>query len=82
MLQKEALIWRQLDHPFILQFMGVDRDVFQPYICMVAPWLPHGNVMSYMQREGPNTVQVQHFVSSSRSRRTGFGASCQPITAV
>ncbi|KAF7373420.1 Kinase-like protein [Mycena sanguinolenta] len=32
---REALIWRDLHHPYILQFLGIDRDSFpEPYFCM------------------------------------------------
>jgi len=42
----ESLIWRGLDHPHILPFLGVDNSVFKRSPCMVSPWMGYGNVRS------------------------------------
>jgi len=45
---REALVWKQLHHPNILPFLGVDSDTFKPYLCMVSPWMQNGNLISCM----------------------------------
>ncbi|KAJ6476176.1 kinase-like domain-containing protein [Mycena sanguinolenta] len=54
---REALVWRDLHHPHILPFLGIDRDSFpEPYFCMVSPWMEHGTVMSYLKTHGASNV--------------------------
>jgi serine/threonine protein kinase len=53
MLQKfcaEALLWHRLRHKFILPFLGVDAENFPRQPCMVSPWMAHGTVMQFLQR--------------------------------
>ncbi|KAJ6476149.1 kinase-like domain-containing protein [Mycena sanguinolenta] len=50
---REALVWRDLHHPYILPFLGIDKDSFpEPYFCMVSPWMEHGTVIKYLERHG------------------------------
>ncbi|CAL1710290.1 unnamed protein product [Somion occarium] len=46
---REALMWRQLNHPHILPFIGVDRLTFPGHLCMVSPFLQSGNVIQCIQ---------------------------------
>ncbi|KAF9265320.1 kinase-like protein, partial [Marasmius fiardii PR-910] len=46
-LSNEVLVWRQLKHPNILQFLGITKELFQPSYCIVSPWMANGNVISY-----------------------------------
>ncbi|KAF8128478.1 hypothetical protein K438DRAFT_908122 [Mycena galopus ATCC 62051] len=51
---KEALVWRYLDHPNIVQFLGVDTTTFpDPAMAIVTRWMPYGNVISYISRNSP-----------------------------
>ncbi|KAJ7490144.1 kinase-like domain-containing protein [Mycena galericulata] len=49
---REALIWKDLRHPYILSFIGIDRDSFPPSLCMVSPWMEHGTVLDYLKEYG------------------------------
>ncbi|PBK66460.1 kinase-like protein [Armillaria solidipes] len=46
---REALVWRQLHHPNILPFLGVNEDLFAPSYCLISPWMSNGNIMSYLK---------------------------------
>ncbi|KAJ7596370.1 kinase-like domain-containing protein [Mycena floridula] len=46
----EALAWRQLEHPNILPFLGVNFDLFSPTFCLVSPWMSQGNLKEYLER--------------------------------
>jgi serine/threonine protein kinase len=48
---REALIWRQLSHPNILAFVGVDRDTFGTtnHLSMVSHWMPNGTLHDFMK---------------------------------
>ncbi|KAJ7464285.1 kinase-like domain-containing protein [Mycena galericulata] len=48
---REALVWKDLHHPHILSFIGIDRDSF-PSFCMVSPWMEHGTVLQYLKDHG------------------------------
>jgi hypothetical protein len=49
---REALVWRQLIHPRILPFLGVDRDGFESTgsLSMISPWIKQGTLMDYLVR--------------------------------
>ncbi|KAJ7572446.1 kinase-like domain-containing protein, partial [Mycena floridula] len=46
---REALVWKQLDHPGVLKFLGVSVDMFFPSFCLVSPWMANGNINDYLQ---------------------------------
>ncbi|TCD61053.1 hypothetical protein EIP91_009110 [Steccherinum ochraceum] len=45
---KESLFWKNINHPHILPFLGVDNIAFKDSFCMVLPWMSNGNVRSLM----------------------------------
>ncbi|KAJ7767392.1 kinase-like domain-containing protein, partial [Mycena maculata] len=49
---REALVWRDLQHPNILPFIGIDRQSFPSSLCMVSPWMDHGTVLDYLKKHG------------------------------
>ncbi|KAJ7712499.1 kinase-like domain-containing protein [Mycena metata] len=49
---REALVWKDLQHPHILPFLGIDRDTFPSSLCMVSPWMELGTVMNYLEAHG------------------------------
>ncbi|KAF7356488.1 Kinase-like protein [Mycena venus] len=53
---REALVWKDLQHPHILVFLGIDRETFPSSLCMVSPWMEHGTVMNYLQIHGHGNV--------------------------
>ncbi|KAJ7147345.1 kinase-like domain-containing protein [Mycena filopes] len=55
-LCREALIWKDLQHPHILPFMGIDRDSFPASLCLVSPWMEHGTIMNYLNQHGHANV--------------------------
>ncbi|KAK7690897.1 hypothetical protein QCA50_005999 [Cerrena zonata] len=40
----EALIWVSCDYEYVLPFLGVDTINFPHGMCIVLPWMEHGNV--------------------------------------
>ncbi|KAK7029790.1 Non-specific serine/threonine protein kinase [Favolaschia claudopus] len=53
---REALVWKELQHPNILPCMGIDGDSFPSALCMVSPWMEHGTVMNYLKEHGHQNV--------------------------
>ncbi|KAJ7572902.1 kinase-like domain-containing protein [Mycena floridula] len=47
---REALLWKQLDHPNVLPLLGVTIELFAPSFCLVSPWMSNGNVMQYLEQ--------------------------------
>ncbi|KAH8832250.1 kinase-like domain-containing protein [Flagelloscypha sp. PMI_526] len=45
----EALVWRQLQHPNVLPFLGVTETLFPRKFCLVSPFMKNGNVMSFLE---------------------------------
>ncbi|KAJ7646792.1 kinase-like domain-containing protein [Roridomyces roridus] len=55
---REALVWKDLHHPYILPFIGIDRDSFPSSLCMVSPWMEHGTVLDYLKDHGHSKVDT------------------------
>ncbi|KAJ7760420.1 kinase-like domain-containing protein [Mycena metata] len=53
---REALVWKDLHHPYILPFMGIDRDSYPSSLCMVSPWMEHRTVLNYLKDHGRGDV--------------------------
>ncbi|KAK7050283.1 kinase-like domain-containing protein [Favolaschia claudopus] len=54
---QEVLIWRRLQHPFILPLLGIDRETFQPSLAMVSPWMEQGTALNHAKKNGPTVVE-------------------------
>lgn len=63
-IYKEAFIWKPLDHPNVLPFLGICTDGF-PSVGLVSPFMDNGNLMNYMKRK-PNIDRLD-FVSTYAS---------------
>jgi serine/threonine protein kinase len=48
LLYRETVLWRQLHHPNVLTFLGIDAETYPPYFCMVSPWMEHGTLKDYV----------------------------------
>ncbi|KAF7340968.1 Kinase-like protein [Mycena sanguinolenta] len=53
---REALVWKDLCHPHILPFLGIEENIFPSQLCMVSPWMEHGTVLSYLKQHGHRDV--------------------------
>ncbi|KAJ7041246.1 hypothetical protein C8F04DRAFT_1177432 [Mycena alexandri] len=51
-LCREALVWKDLRHPYILTFIGIDRDSIPSSLCMVSPWMEQGTILNYLKDHG------------------------------
>ncbi|KAG7085886.1 hypothetical protein E1B28_003420 [Marasmius oreades] len=48
-LISEVLLLRQLRHPNILPFLGINDEVLSPSLAIITPWMPHGNLSVYLK---------------------------------
>ncbi|KAG7095871.1 hypothetical protein E1B28_006562 [Marasmius oreades] len=54
---QEAIIWRQLNHPNLLPFMGIYySDMEQKQLCLVSPWMEKGNIVQFLKNTSPDLV--------------------------
>jgi hypothetical protein len=46
-------VWRQLKHPNILPFIGIDVETFRSVeaLCVVSPWMHRGTVIQYIKTD-------------------------------
>ncbi|KAJ7886899.1 kinase-like domain-containing protein, partial [Mycena leptocephala] len=58
---REALVLQNLQHSFILPFIGIDRETFPSSLCMVSPWMENGTVLKYLNDHG--RANVDKFLS-------------------
>ncbi|KAF7368902.1 Protein kinase domain-containing protein [Mycena venus] len=43
---REALIWKNLEHEYVLPFLGVDSETFPGFLCLVSPWMSQGALVN------------------------------------
>lgn len=51
-LCQEAVLWKMMDHPNVLNFIGICRlnDVrLQSGIALASPWMKNGNLLAYVE---------------------------------
>jgi serine/threonine protein kinase len=60
----EVATWENLQHPYVLQFLGLDIDT-QPgqFPCIVTPWMKHGTIMNYIKCHAPPLDDIDGLVS-------------------
>ncbi|KAF9260104.1 hypothetical protein L218DRAFT_873034 [Marasmius fiardii PR-910] len=62
---QEAIIWRQLDHPNLLPFMGIYYlDTEQRQLCLVSPWMEKGNLVQFLRNTSRDLVDHDSLVCS------------------
>ncbi|SJL06567.1 uncharacterized protein ARMOST_09909 [Armillaria ostoyae] len=49
-VRREAIIWRQCDHPNVLPFYGIYRDSAPSTYCLVSPFMANGSLRQYMNK--------------------------------
>lgn len=57
---REALIWKNLDHDYVLPFLGVDSESFPGFLCMISPWMHKGPIVT--DKGGPDTDRIPFLV--------------------
>jgi hypothetical protein len=63
-LRKVGPVWQGLDHPNILPFFGIDADLYPHMIGLVSPWMQHGTVLQFLEKNIQN-ISVEQLVCSS-----------------
>ncbi|KAK7466334.1 Rho guanine nucleotide exchange factor [Stygiomarasmius scandens] len=54
---KEAILWRQLNHPNVLPFYGLYfLDDRKHRLCLVSPWMENGNVKQYLSKPSEKPI--------------------------
>ncbi|THU88759.1 kinase-like protein, partial [Dendrothele bispora CBS 962.96] len=62
---KEAILWRQLDHPNVLPFLGIYfLDTTKQRVCLISPWMENGNLRRYLRDRSDAHRDVDHFLLS------------------
>jgi serine/threonine protein kinase len=54
---REALFWKRLNQPYILPFLGISQDAIAPHLCLVSPWMTHGNILDFID-ESPEADRL------------------------
>jgi serine/threonine protein kinase len=50
-------MWKELEHPNILPFLGVDMTLRRPSCCLISPWMKNGNVLEFI-KANPNSDRL------------------------
>ncbi|PBK87183.1 kinase-like protein, partial [Armillaria gallica] len=46
----EVLVWRNLNHPNVLSFIGINEDLFYLSFCLISPWMNDSNLISFLAK--------------------------------
>jgi serine/threonine protein kinase len=57
-------VWKQLKHPYILPFIGVDCVTFQDHPSLVSPWMSCGTLLDYAREKKDDVCEHLRLVSS------------------
>jgi hypothetical protein len=64
-LCREAIPWRQLNHPNVLPFLGIDEATSLHGACLVLPWVPFGDILNYVKTNPVSFSDVHGLVKHS-----------------
>ncbi|KAG9221765.1 hypothetical protein CCMSSC00406_0006708 [Pleurotus cornucopiae] len=56
---REALLWKRVQHKYVLPFLGIDGTTFSPSICLLSPWMINGTINDFM-KENKDSLLKQH----------------------
>ncbi|KAK7049962.1 Rho guanine nucleotide exchange factor [Paramarasmius palmivorus] len=60
---REAIVWRQLEHPNLLPFLGLFfLAKSKQQLCLISPWVENGNLIQFLERTPQTDVRHQHLV--------------------
>jgi len=63
---KEAILWRQLDHPNVLPFLGLYfLDDSRQRVCLISPWMRNGNLRHFLSNNPDSSIDRARLVRSS-----------------
>ena len=70
-IRPELEIWRRLDHPNVLPFLGITTG-FSPFIALVSQWMPNGNLHQFLLQNNATMttefrLQLVRALNSGRS---------------
>ncbi|KAF9255854.1 kinase-like protein [Marasmius fiardii PR-910] len=54
---REAIVWRQLQHPNLLPFLGIYHLEHDRQICLISPWMEKGNLVQYLKKTPREDVE-------------------------
>ncbi|THU99671.1 hypothetical protein K435DRAFT_964332 [Dendrothele bispora CBS 962.96] len=59
---KEAILWRQLDHPNVLPFLGLYfLDTTKQRVCLISPWMHNGNLRQFLSNYTTNSGIIDRY---------------------
>ncbi|EKM54984.1 uncharacterized protein PHACADRAFT_255247 [Phanerochaete carnosa HHB-10118-sp] len=59
---REISLLHSLDHQNICGLIGVDRELFGGRFCLVTEWMPHGNIIDFIEANSFVLGEVKQFV--------------------
>ena len=68
---KEVTVWKQLDHPNVMQTLGAGPDIAE--LCVISLWMPEGSLLQYLSKNpGANRASMVSVHFARASARTEF----------
>ncbi|KAK7437358.1 Rho guanine nucleotide exchange factor [Stygiomarasmius scandens] len=68
---QEAIVWRQLDHPNVLPFLGLYfLDDSRQRVCLLSPWMNNGNLRQFLKNGSKVSIdraRLAHDIASGLS---------------
>ena len=59
---REALMWRSLQHEFVLPFLGIYEDDLASHFFLVSPYMNNGTLAQWRKTKNPSTSEIEDWV--------------------
>ena len=58
------LVWKTLEHPYVLPLIGIDVTNFDPTVwtVTVTPWAYNGNLVEFIETQGVGNAKIHRLV--------------------
>ena len=61
-VSSKALMWRSLDHKFILPFLGIYKDESISQSFLVTPYMEKGTLVQWRKKKNPSIAEIEQLV--------------------
>ena len=65
---REALMWRSLNHKYLLPFSGIYEDESASQLSLVSPFMKNGTLAQWRKNSNPSIVEIERLVGFSFGR--------------
>lgn len=73
---RKALMWRSLNHKFVLPFLGIYEPASVSHLFLVSPYMEKGTLSQWRKKVNRSTDEIEKLVWLSSFGYTSYSLSC------